>query len=533
MFKKLGKGRLALAFAMVVVFCLGFAVPALAEEASYDPDKAMLTKVIDGAVDTDASADTYVFHFAGAGEVKAGDTEAGEDADKLYSDGVEQDTATLKVGDVVPTISDETLTGVKLTSEGTLTNGQVAQGVVQKSIADILTGVEFPHAGVYTYVVTEKSVNLSSANAGLGIYVNASKAEYVLRIRIANAYTEASSTLGDRTLTVESVTVEQTKDDNGDAITKQKINPTYPTTTMPDGSKIDKTAAGVSPTEGTLAGDSRGREVPGFTFANEYILGGSFQVKKLYDGDHSDRTKYSTVKLVVYSEAAKNPDARGACATYQIAGEGIDRTNNTDSYGEHIKLNGIEQGISQENDYMVEFNSEGYAVIVADLKEDSLIRVTGEFGPYNPDYAKDAPNGKDKRMTLSTSGLLVGQTYYVIEALPGDYDPTGYVYVGDDGTVDPRVSNSGMTVTQKLGTAGTDPAPESEQSATIPAGGLIVQDEATGNATTVFVVNKINENNVSPTGIFINNLPYILMVGVPLVVFAGMFVAKRRESANS
>jgi hypothetical protein len=52
----------------------------------------------------------------------------------------------------------------------------------------------------------------------------------------------------------------------------------------------------------------------------------------------------------------------------------------------------------------------------------------------------------------------------------------------------------------------------------------------TGNDT-IFVVDKLDEAKVSATGIFVDNLPYILMIGVPLVVFAGMFVARRRGNA--
>ena len=158
MFKKLGKGRLALAFAMVAVFCLGFAAPVLAEEeATYGPDDAKLTKVVVAPVGTDASGDSYVFHFAGAGTVA-------EDGDNMVSDGVVQDNTTLKKDDIVPTIPDVTLKGVELTADNALSNGQVGQVVVQKSITQILQNVVFPHAGVYTYVVTEKSVSLSSAN---------------------------------------------------------------------------------------------------------------------------------------------------------------------------------------------------------------------------------------------------------------------------------------------------------------------------------------------------------------------------------
>ena len=537
MFVKLRKRGAIVAALVLAMVCLGV-TPALAEDVeTYEPDEAVLTKVIDGAAGTDASNDKYVFHFAGAGEVKDGDTEQDQDPDKIYSDGVEQDTTTLKKGDIVPPIEDVELTGVPLTAEGSLSNGQVAQAVVQKSIANILTGVEFPHAGVFTYVVTEKSVALSSTNAGNGIYVNASQAEYVLRIRVKNAKIETGSEPGDRTLEVDSVTVEQTKDDNGDAVTKAKIDPTYPTTTTSGGSKIDETAAGVKPVANTLAGDGRGRDVPGFTFANEYIVGGSFQVKKLYDGIHSDRTKYSLVELAVYSAAAANPDAHGACLTYLIKGDGIDMTeNNQDNDGERRKLNGVKQDIPQNNHYMATFNDNGWAYVKAELKEDSLICITGEFGPYNAEYETQNEYG-NRRMVLSTSGLLTGQTYYVIEREPGNYVPTGYEYAGTDTSADPRKGTDGMTTTQARTTSVTDPTdpiPDDQPyytQATIEAGALLVEGTSTGSATTVFVVNKIDEIKVTPTGILIDNLPYILMVGVPLIVFAGMFVMKRRGNA--
>jgi hypothetical protein len=201
-----------------------------------------------------------------------------------------------------------------------------------------------------------------------------------------------------------------------------------------------------------------------------------------------------------------------------------------DEYGDHKRLNGIEQDIPQVRHAMAEFSTDGWAIVTANLKEDSLIRVTGEFGPYNPSYAQESPNGKDRRMTLTTSGLLVGQQYYVIESAPGSYEPTGYVYLGEGTNPDPRTNSTGMTATQKLATATTNPTPSDPS--TLPAGALLVEEDATGTATTVFVVNKIDESRVSPTGIIINNLPYILMATVPLGIFAAMFVAKRRADGE-
>jgi hypothetical protein len=331
------------------------------------------------------------------------------------------------------------------------------------------------------------------------------------------------------------------KDDNG-GDTTDKVNPRYP---MAEGGKITYVSDGKAPDAGKLAGDVRGRFVDGFTFANEYIKGGSFQVKKLYDGAHSDRTKYSLVELTVYSEAAANPDAQGACLTYQIDGDGIDETEyNQDDNGEHRKLNGVRSNISQNNDYMATFSDKGWVTIKAQLKEDSVIRITGEFGPYNAAYENDPTNpDHNRRKILSTSGLLQGQKYYVIERYPGYYAPTGYVYEGEGDAVDPRKdeSNSVMTETGKLNASITDPTdvppseydnnPDLYSPKTIEEGSLVVKGDATGSATTVFVVNTIDESKATPTGIFVDNLPYILMVGAPLIIFAGMFVAKRRESA--
>jgi hypothetical protein len=61
--------------------------------------------------------------------------------------------------------------------------------------------------------------------------------------------------------------------------------------------------------------------------------------------------------------------------------------------------------------------------------------------------------------------------------------------------------------------------------------GLCVTGPTKSSDTTVFVVSHIDENKVAPTGVLIDNLPYVLMIGIPVVVFAGMFVMKRRRNA--
>ena len=150
--------------------------------------------------------------------------------------------------------------------------------------------------------------------------------------------------------------------------------------------------------------------MPGFTFANEYYTIGPFQVKKLYDGDHSDRTRYSTVELAV--KASVSPDASGGALTYVIEGGGADLTKAEDA-GEHLS-----SWHWQVNHTWCQFDANGWCYIKADLKEGSSIRITGEFD--------------SKGVALSTNGLFRGQTYYVLENDPYDYRPTGYVYMGEE-----------------------------------------------------------------------------------------------------
>ena len=127
------------------------------------------------------------------------------------------------------------LQGITLTTDNSLTNGQLGQTVVQKSLSEILGGVTFPHAGIYTYEVTQTSATSDSGTA----YIAASKAKYCLRIWVKNAKIEGNSELGDTSLAIDYVTVQRLLKDDGtekkekiDGVEKpvyEKVDPTYPT----------------------------------------------------------------------------------------------------------------------------------------------------------------------------------------------------------------------------------------------------------------------------------------------------------------
>ena len=528
MFKRLRRGFFV-GIALSFMLCLGFASSALADpETEYkNLSEVKLTAVIVAPIGDCASGDHYVFHFAGDGTVEEDVRIVNDQPTTIVkSGGVEQDSTTIKKNDVVPEIPDVTLEGITLTdgaNGNSLVQGELGQTAVQKPLSEILDGVTFPHAGVYTYEVTETSATSSPSKA----YVAASQAKYLLRIYVKNAKTGSNSELGNMNLAIDYVTVERKINDYGvDAATEDgssyKVDPTSPTTDA--NGKITS----ISRTN-TLAGDEYGRNVPGFTFANAYITIAPFQVKKLYDGNHTDRTRYSTVELAVKSSDVVGSNANGSVLTYKIEGGGIDKTDNKQNNV------GIED-TPQASDYMVGFNNSGWCYIKANLTEGSYIRITGEFGPLNEN---------SKRDTLTTNGLFQGQTYYVIEDEPGDYRPTGYVYGGSDSYtdaggnevyIDPRKNyDENSSLWQK--TENCDNSPQDDcvlpdgTSRDLSAYSLLMNGSTGANGTSIFVVNNIDENKVSTTGILINNLPYILMIGIPVIVFIALFVSKRRRNA--
>lgn len=498
MFAQLRKGRFALALAMVAIFCLGFAAPALAEdEPTYKPEEAKLTKVILGPLNTDASGDTFVFHFAGAGEVR-------EETDKLVSDGVEQDGRTIAKGDVIPTIPDATLMGREITATNSLTNGQTYQTVRSKSMSEILDGVVFPHAGVYTYKVTETAANTVLTD---GSYINPSKAAYILRVRVVNddSVTNTSKT------SVLDVTLERVVNDDGGDVHIGKVDPRYP---EDENGKITKVAQDTTPGEGLVGEETdRGRDVPGFTFANEYIKGGPLVVKKVVKGTYGDKTKKFHVQLKLTNEISTSENAQGSAVTY-IVNNGDDVTqSNLESDGSHRTINGIPKTLNAFGDSMVEFDSlTGEALIEADLRDGGTITITGLFGPYSTDWPND-PNNRypgSYRYVASEDGPMVGSEYEIIESTPGNYNPA--VYIFNNAVEDPT----------------TETAVASATGDTIDYTG-----RALDGGTYAYVVNTLDDSYASPTGILINNLPYILMVAVPVGVFAVMFVAKRRASSEA
>jgi hypothetical protein len=501
MFKKLKWGAAVLA-STLLAGSLGLATPALAEDAPKGSTaESYLTKVIDAPHDTDASKDVYTFHFDGDGVVENQDG-------KLVSDGVEQNTTgndanastypdTIKEGDVVPAIADLRLKGKRLTNDNTQKSDTVAQTTSRASLAYILgedraacedspdgnrTRIVFPHAGVWTYHVTE-----SSATRGVsdGTYITKSNASYLLRVYVKNV----KNADGPGSTVVDSVTVEQEKTDEGTDIPadqRVKVDPTYPRTDPGNTGKIVKESPADTAEKTTPAGDSRGRDVYGLTFANEYVKGNTLIIEKNVEGEYGDKdNKLFEVTLTIHDAAAP----AGSCITYQVD-KGKDITEGKQT------LNGVTGNFSP----MVEFQGGGQPLVIkAKLQHGGTIRVTGLYGIMNSNNTR----------TELTKGLKASTKYDVAEAAYADYTPAVYV------------QQTNAPSTKKTGTAkiGTKGAPLS-----------VTNAEVGNDGGYVYIENTFDDNSVTPTGIIINNLPYVLMVGIPVAAFAVMFVNKRRHA---
>lgn len=492
MFVQLRKGRLALAVTLLAVFCLGFAVPALAEDEVYptSPEDAKITKIIDGPLGISTAADDYTFTFAGAGKVS-------KDGTKLVSDGVAQDSNTIKEGDTIPVVGANgkvVVSGENITNNNSIgPDESLRQTTVSVPLSNVFAGVTFDHAGVYTYRVTEDPATTNVT----GAFLNSSKASYLVRVYVINNDDSGNGT------TVDKVTVEREADDDGKA-KSEKVDSTKPETDA--NGKI--TDAG---SDDEVSGDSRGRNVDGFTFANEYAKGGLLVVRKMAEGDYANKNEEFPITLTITDPAAA--DAPGCCLTYMVTG-GTDQTENLNSEGRHRQIDGV----SGASDYMVLFNSKNQAVIKANLKHGGAITVTGLYGAYQ-EQADEQGNHRIK----FTSGLKNGTTFEVTESNFGLYKASGYVDDKVEGSTGPTVTK-GSDGTYTIDSTGL-------LEFTTTSKQLTISDTVATDGSTIYVLNLFEDSNANPTGIIINNLPYILMVAIPVGVFAVMFVNKRRQSS--
>lgn len=182
--------------AMAAMLCIGGTMTALAApspstgtEAS--PAGAVITKNLEMADGTAAPTGTFTFNFT-----------------KVSEDGAAPTAA-------MPTIPGRTVAVSGMTSSST---GGVT--TLTGDTVDILTGITFPHAGIYEYSVTE--ADISSSYTG-NDSMTCSGAAYTVRVYVENGVTNPAITFAKH------IEVVKTADDTGASVSGGKVDMTATT----------------------------------------------------------------------------------------------------------------------------------------------------------------------------------------------------------------------------------------------------------------------------------------------------------------
>lgn len=499
------------AVACSVLAALAMCAPATARAADTIPatdiinaqgdikSDARLIKVINAPRSdqaTHAEDDLYTFTF---------------EADETQEDGV-----ALKD---VPEIKPLTLHGVEISdaTNSNVDNG-LMQAVVTANLSYILgmdntaankpysdagdrTLVTFPHAGAYTYLVSETNVAMNS-----GYICLESPAVYKLRILVTNDHTAdtiTGNTADSNKLLAAQVTVEEVTDDYGED-GEGKVDPTKPRLDDHKQKIFDPDASDpADPTTWGAAGDDSGLLVDGFTFGNRYIKGGGFIIEKKTEGDYADKTKYFNYTLTITDSRAQI----GAAVTYSISGGKISTETPDDGLIRYAESNGP--------CFMWKANEDGSVnqqlVIKFSLKEGGTFIIDGLWG--FPITVTDEEGNEVQTREHLANGLNSGTMFELTEEGEDHYTASAKVYSDEDAAYD-----------------ATEPTPSTHGPAEEGAA-LNFIDYSGVNGTHTYVTNVFDDESVSPTGVFIDNLPYILMIGAPLAVFVVMFARRRRSSA--
>lgn len=502
MHEKLLRGLQFFVCGVMIALICGVATPAQGQQspATGNIDNAYLTKVLslkDGVqVNDDQANDSYEFTFTGDGTVNA----------SLVSGGVQQ-VAPLEENDVVPKLGDANgkvtlyATNVDTANNATHKNGNDDSTfiyVIRKPISDIVAGVTFAKPGIYTYRVTETGVNKVVSDSNVGI--TQSKASYIMMVTVKHDDATDSNV-------PTNIDVRKEADDEGNTEgtdvypqNQQKVDPAYPMVDTNDDTLINIDATlPENIAQSDLAPDSRGRNVYGFTFANEYVIGKAFNLKKEVGGDFGDRNKTFDVSVTFEDSAA--PD--NCRYVYQVFTYNRDANTWT--------------GGSRKAAYF----SNQTATITETLKDSEYISVIGVQG-YNINDKSKVDDVSDSDLSPTYvgrswlgNGVVPNTTYTVQEGAYEHYKAK--ITTFDD--------NSPKTLTSST----TTNNPKVLKSALVNTA-ISTSTKTDSTDKTVIVLNTYDDASTNPTGIIINNLPYVLLIGIPVAVFAVMFVSRRRNN---
>lgn len=418
------RGRLT-AMALAVVMCMGTVIssfaagdPIFGTEAA--PAAAAITKNLIMPEGTTTPAATFTFQFS---PVSVDDRTTSDDLNTM------------------PAVGPTTL-AFSTSDTGTVSAG--AKNILKQS-GDVLSGVTFPHAGVYVYKIDENPSVTGYTPGDNESYVF-SPAQYTLTVYVKNGvnglYVAAVAS---------SISVNDSSNQTSDP--GDKVDPTpQPGDPNITGnySKIiftntySKTAGGVDPTD-----------------PNNHVL----TIGKAVSGDYADRTKYFAFQIT-----ATQPGVVQGSATYKA----------------YVLDSGNNVVTSEDN----------ASNLQTDVNDYSYIEFTSGV--------TETVNLKHDQKLVFTD-LHIGANYVAVESAVEHY------------TASAMVVENGVGPNQYFNSIENLPLSTSTK--------LIGENENSAAFTNTY-------RTITPTGVIINNLPFVMILILAAGAFAAFVVIKSRKKRN-
>jgi len=402
---------------LTAVICLGSVIPAFATDKQItgtedNPAAAAITKKLTMPEGTTTPGATFSFTFT---KKSVDDITTDADLDKMP---------------VIAPIS------VGFTAEDTGTTADSVKTVIRES-NNVLSGIAFPHAGVYVYDVAE-ATEVTGYTPNHNESYTYSSAKYTITFYVKNGGS------GPYAAAITSAIV--TKDSESQADVGNKIDPT-PGGTSGNYSKMIftntylKTGGGTDPTD-----------------PKNHVL----TVSKAVDGDYADHTKYFAFNITVTQPAGITKDT-----TYKAYV--LNSANHVETSKENYK-NPLSDG--------------------SDLKY--IIFKAGT--PLTVNLRHD--------QKLAFTDLHIGSSYAAIESAVEHYIAAADVVV-----------NGGTAINFKN---------DSHKTALSTETRMIGEDRNSAAFTNTY-------RTITPTGVVINNLPFIWILLLAAVALIGFIVIKSRK----
>ena len=414
----------------------------------------------------------------------------------------------------IPDATTCAIAPITLTAEGMDDNADVQYIEGQVALPE---AVNFVHAGIYEYEVTEEAETGHSSVTTGGEWVE-SQSKYLMRVYVIN---NPDSGVPQSSLVIDAVTVEKlvdtvtdpTSSDWGTAFdAEEKVNPEddgfnnedYGTdnTNYPSIGK-----SGQNENDNTPTGESA-RRASGFNFTNSYIdVDNELLISKIVKGNFGDKTELFDFNVVLEVPAyvpQSYVDAIVADNTLSIVRDDgtIDPAlaNTQQNTGDNPNATVIPaKSAIQVSGHTVTIN--GFK-----LHGNSMVKIANL--PLGTTYTVVENSTKAHYTATSTFGNI--STDGVVD--PHDYDKVG----ANTGASAGKNSQVSVNVAQSaLGTPIADRTPVA-QTTTILDGSNKVE-----------VTNTFDDTDISPTGIITQALPYLVLIAVPA---AGLlYIAARRR----